>query len=253
MFKPGRTVFQEGCDTRRAHSETNIRSILGSFLFRGDMVFKKVEVLSGGEKSRLGLAKILLDPPNLLLMDEPTTHLDMSSVQVLIEALKAFEGTFVFISHDVYFIRNLADHIIHVNQGKITWYPGNYDYFLHKKSQEDSEEAELFRSELRTEEAHHKHTPSQPSTEPKEKSDKPKSGGKKTKEQKRAEAEARNAKYRERMGLQELTEEQKLKKEEEEILSAMGDPATHENPEKVTELTLRLGVIQKQLKNLSSQ
>lgn len=255
MFKPGRTVFQEGCDTRRAHSETNIRSILGSFLFRGDMVFKKVEVLSGGEKSRLGLAKILLDPPNLLLMDEPTTHLDMSSVQVLIEALKAFEGTFVFISHDVYFIRNLADHIIHVNQGKITWYPGNYDYFLHKKSQEDSEEAELFRSELRTEEAHH-HPNSKPQTfkenKSEDRSDKPKGGGKKTKEQKRAEAEARNAAYRERMGLQELTEEQKLKKEEEEILTAMGDPATHENPEKVTELTLRLGVIQKQLKNLSA-
>jgi ATP-binding cassette subfamily F protein 3 len=178
----------------------------------------------------------------------------MSSVEVLIEALKAFEGTFCFISHDVYFIRNLADHVIHVNQGKITWYPGNYDYFLHKKALEDGEEAELFRSELKTEEAHAKHSlPKAPSsTEPTEKPiDRPKSGGKKTKEQKRLEAEARNAKYREKMGMgAPLSEEQRLRQEEEKILAALGDPSTHEDSEKVSELTRQLGVVQKQLKNL---
>jgi ATP-binding cassette subfamily F protein 3 len=155
MFHAGRTVLQEALDTPRSHSEQTVRTVLGSFLFRGDSVFKKVDVLSGGEKSRLGLARLLLDPPNLLLLDEPTTHLDMASVDVLIEALKRFEGTLCFISHDVYFIRQLANQILHIDAGKVTWYPGDYDYFLHKKSQEDSEEGELFRTEELIEEAHH--------------------------------------------------------------------------------------------------
>ncbi len=159
MFKAGRTVLQEALDTQRNHSEQTVRTVLGSFLFRGDSVFKKVEVLSGGEKSRLGLARLLLDPPNLLLLDEPTTHLDMASVDVLVKALKAFEGTICFISHDVYFIRQLAGIIIHVKDGKVTMYPGDYDYFLHKKSQEEGDEGELFRSEERIEAAHHAPTP----------------------------------------------------------------------------------------------
>src|SRR5258708_4104353 len=154
MFRPGKTAFEEACNTKRSHSETTIRSVLGSFLFRGQSVFKKVEVLSGGEKSRLGLARLLLDPPNVLLLDEPTTHLDMASVEVLIQSLKKFEGTLVIISHDVYFIRQIATQILHVNEGKVSWYPGDYDYFLHKKALEDSEEAELFRSEEESEARH---------------------------------------------------------------------------------------------------
>ena len=153
MFRPGKTVLEEAINTGRSHSEQTVRTVLGSFLFRDSTVFKKVEVLSGGEKSRLGLARLLLDPPNLLLLDEPTTHLDMASVDVLVKALKKFEGAICIISHDVYFLRELADHVIHVNHGKVTWYPGNYDYFLHKKSQEEGDEGELFRSEEKVEAA----------------------------------------------------------------------------------------------------
>jgi len=246
MFKAGRTVFQEACDTRRAHSETTIRTILGSFLFHGDMAFKKVEVLSGGEKSRLGLAKLLLDPPNLLLMDEPTTHLDIASVEMLVEALKAFEGTLCMISHDVYFLRQLADNVLHVNSGKVTLYPGGYDYFLHKKSLEEGEEAELFRSEERIEASH----PSSPkggfdATSPSNTS------GRKSKEQKRKEAEERNARYRmAQQGISNLSPLEELQKEEQEILDAMADPATHQNPGRVAELTKRLGEIQKMVKTL---
>src|SRR6201988_2075683 len=89
-------------------------------------------VLSGGEKSRLALVKLLLDPPNLLLMDEPTTHLDMPSIDALVGALKQFAGTVIFISHDVYFIRALANHVVHVNAGKLTHYTGGYQYYLDK-------------------------------------------------------------------------------------------------------------------------
>jgi ATP-binding cassette subfamily F protein 3 len=112
--------------------EDDVRSILGSFLFRRSDVAKKVKVLSGGEKSRLSLVKFLVDPPNLLLMDEPTTHLDLLSVEALILALKRYEGTLVFISHDVHFIRALAETTLHISGGKLTRYAGGYDYYLEK-------------------------------------------------------------------------------------------------------------------------
>jgi len=138
---PGMTVLEEALDTPQRVTETFVRSVLGSFLFRGDDVFKKVSVLSGGEKSRLALVKLLLDPPNLLLMDEPTTHLDLSSVEALLGALQKFSGTIIFISHDVYFIKELANHVIHVNAGQLVHYPGGYDYYLHKTAATSAREA----------------------------------------------------------------------------------------------------------------
>jgi ATPase subunit of ABC transporter with duplicated ATPase domains len=132
-----KTVLEEALSVRD-HSEQTVRSALGSFLFRGEAVFKKVKVLSGGEKSRLSLVKLLLDPPNVLLMDEPTTHLDLDSVEALVSALSDFEGTLCFISHDLYFVNALANHVVHVHQGIVTLYPGNYDYFISRTSPQTS-------------------------------------------------------------------------------------------------------------------
>ena len=133
------TVFQEACANDLHISEQTIRTVLGSFLFPGETIFKKVAVLSGGEKSRLSLVKLLLDPPNVLLMDEPTTHLDLQSVEALIEALKEFEGTLCFISHDLYFTDALADHVVHVEHGKVSLIPGNYEYFKRRQEQKGEE------------------------------------------------------------------------------------------------------------------
>ncbi len=113
-------------------TEQQARAVLGGFLFRKDDAFKKASVLSGGEKSRLALARLLVNPPNLLLMDEPTTHLDIPSIDALVNALKNYEGTLIFISHDVYFIRTLAQTVLHVHSGRLTPYAGNYDYYLEK-------------------------------------------------------------------------------------------------------------------------
>src|SRR6478609_4098714 len=129
---PERTVLDEVVASAPALPENEARGILGSFLFRKDDIFKKTAVLSGGEKSRLNLIKFLVDPPNLLLMDEPTTHLDILTVESLTLALERYDGTLVFISHDVHFIRKLATKVLHVNAGQITPYSGGYDYFLEK-------------------------------------------------------------------------------------------------------------------------
>ncbi|MCX6945085.1 MAG: ABC-F family ATP-binding cassette domain-containing protein [Opitutales bacterium] len=129
------TVMENVMELRTAQNdltEQQGRTILGAFLFRKDDVFKKASVLSGGEKSRLALARLLVDPPNLLLMDEPTTHLDIASIDALVHALKQYDGTFIFISHDVYFIRALAKTVLHVHSGRLTPYAGDYDYYLDK-------------------------------------------------------------------------------------------------------------------------
>jgi ATP-binding cassette, subfamily F, member 3 len=141
----GLTVFENVMELRTNENqltEQQGRAILGAFLFRKDDVHKKISVLSGGEKSRLALARLLVKPPNLLLMDEPTTHLDIPSIDALVGALKEYDGTFIFISHDVYFIRALAQTVLHVHSGRLTPYAGNYDYYL-EKSKATNERAAL--------------------------------------------------------------------------------------------------------------
>ena len=115
--------------------ESELRSLLGCFLFSGDDVFKRLGVLSGGERNRFALARILVSPSNFLLLDEPTNHLDMRAKDVLLEAIAAFSGTVVFVSHDRYFIDRLATRVIEVESGAIHPYPGNYEDYLRKKEE----------------------------------------------------------------------------------------------------------------------
>ncbi len=128
------TVLKEAYSAAPGYmSEEAIRTILGAFLFSGDDSDKKIKVLSGGEKSRLILAKLLINPPNFLLLDEPTTHLDVDAVDALIRALDVYQGTMVFISHDIYFVRSVANTVYEVKDGRVRKFPGNFDYYLQKK------------------------------------------------------------------------------------------------------------------------
>lgn len=135
-------VLEEVSRSATDQTETQLRSILGSFLFSGEDVFKRISVLSGGEKSRVALAKILLQPSNLLLLDEPTNHLDMQSKEILLHALQAFEGTILFISHDRYFMDQLSQKVFELKDGKLTSYFGNYSEYLRKIEENEIEQAD---------------------------------------------------------------------------------------------------------------
>jgi len=126
------SLYSEFVQVSPHFSDTQIRSILGSFLFNEDDLEKKVKVLSGGEKSRLSLSKMLVSPSNFLLLDEPTNHLDIQSREILLEALKNYSGTFLVISHDRYFIDQLVNKVWYVESGKVETYLGNYSDFINK-------------------------------------------------------------------------------------------------------------------------
>jgi ATP-binding cassette subfamily F protein 3 len=142
ILRPENTVFEELLSIATDESQTELRTLLGTFLFTGDEIEKKVSVLSGGEKSRLVLAKMLLKPANFLLFDEPTSHLDISSRNVLEMALRQFQGTLCLITHDRHLINEIANKVFEIDRGAPHPYPGNYDYYLYKKQQLQKEEAE---------------------------------------------------------------------------------------------------------------
>lgn len=132
VLDPKKTVFDTLQDAMPLANIGTIRNLLGAFLFSGDTVDKKIENLSGGEKSRVVLATLLARPLNLLILDEPTNHLDIRSREMLLNALKNFTGTVVLVSHDRHFLRLLVDHVFEINHGEMRVYEGDYDYYLHK-------------------------------------------------------------------------------------------------------------------------
>jgi ATP-binding cassette subfamily F protein 3 len=252
MLQPQRTVLEEALDTPQRITEQFVRTLLGCFLFRGDDAFKKVEVLSGGEKSRLALVKLLLDPPNLLLMDEPTTHLDMSSIDALGYALDQFQGTLIFISHDVYFIRALANHVVHINAGRLTHFPGGYQYYL-DKTRAESARAALTASALSVSTNHQSQITNHALVAPK--SDE---GGSSRRDQKRLEAEQRQSRSRERRAQQQIVDDlekqiQQLEFRQKELIEELEKPETYEAPARAMQINRELVDVQEQLASLNPE
>ena len=209
--------------------ETAVRTLLGAFLFRGEDVFKKVKVLSGGEKSRLALVKLLLDPPNLLLLDEPTTHLDMGGINALTGALRDYTGTLLFVSHDVHFIRAVANRTIRIEAGKVTRFAGDYDYYL-AKSEAKSESAGLVAG-LRN------HRPEAAGSTDGEKSKES------AKERRRRQADERKQTHAQRRRLENRVAALEagiiaLEERQAEVTKRLEDPQTYNNPEKVKDIQL---------------
>ena len=139
---PDNTVLEEAESLADTKDLPGIRNLLGAFLFSDDDVFKKVSVLSGGEKSRLALLKILLHPSNLLLLDEPTNHLDINAKEMLEKAIKAYGGTVIFVSHDRHFIKNLATRILYLSEDGPEFFDGDYSYFEYKIEEKEKKLAE---------------------------------------------------------------------------------------------------------------
>ncbi len=189
-LEPSHTVFQSIQERSRGHSDTELRSILGAFLFSGTDSEKSVSVLSGGERSRLALARTLLSPANVLVLDEPTNHLDIVSKNVLAEALRQYTGSFVLVSHDRAFIDEVAESVWYVENGGVKTYDGTYTETQWQREHGTASKlaARGDGSADRTSAAPTPTASARPAAKP--------SGGKKSKEDKRREAEARNALYR---------------------------------------------------------
>lgn len=233
-----RSVLDEAMDkTGPGVNGQDVRNLLGAFLFRGDDVHKPVKVLSGGEKSRLALVKLLLAPPNFLLLDEPTTHLDLSSIDALISALRDYKGTIIFVSHDVHFIRAIAGQTIRISAGDLTHFAGDYDYYL-RKSEAESEQSGLIAG-LKNDRPQDSASASSKNTIS-------------AKERRRQDAEKRRIAKEARRGteqkvakLEQLIVE--LEEEQEATTKQLEDPATYEDAEQAKDLNIRLGRIAKRL------
>jgi len=147
-LNPVARILEDLGDASPRSTQTELRSLLGCFLFSEDDVFKKIDVLSGGERGRYALLRLLLHPANFLLLDEPTNHLDLRAKDVLLDALTDYAGTVVFVSHDRYFIDKLATRVFEIGGGKVEIYPGNYEDYLWRKQGGNTEQEERMASAL---------------------------------------------------------------------------------------------------------
>ncbi len=227
-LNPSRDVLGTVDEVAVGEVRKHLRNLLGCFLFRGDDVFKKVGVLSGGEKSRLALAKMLLQPCNLIVLDEPTNHLDMRSKAILQNALAAFEGSFVIVSHDRDFLDPIVNKVVEFKGGRIRTYPGNVSDYLEARSRQQTAAQEAVSKEEQ------------------------RSG---ERDRKRFEAEVRQRRYRRTSPIQKkidaveqsLAEKEQLKTEMEHW---MGNPEFYKDGERVKSITAQFKTIGKEIEDL---
>ncbi len=214
-------------------TETRLRTILGCFLFQGDDVFKKVSVLSGGEKSRLALARMLLSPANFLIFDEPTNHLDMQSKKILQQALKQYEGTFMIVSHDRDFLDPIVNKVLEVQPEYIRTYLGNVSYYLQKKK-EEQEDLKVTETTARAD------------------SDRSEGGQLSRKEERRIEAQKRQQKYKKLKPVKNKLDAlesriEKLEERKSEIEKLMADSGFYDDSEQVREISMEYDKLKAEL------
>ncbi|AMJ66449.1 ABC-F family ATP-binding cassette domain-containing protein [Hymenobacter sp. PAMC 26628] len=226
-------ILQEMSEAGSKRNDMELRSVLGSFLFTGEEVFKKIKVLSGGEKSRVALAKTLISEANFLLLDEPTNHLDMVSVNILIQALEQYQGTFIVISHDRFFVENVATKIWYIEDFQLKEYPGTYAEY--EQWQEDREKAAK-KAGLPS--------PSAPKPVPKE-------------EKKAETAPAKTASPDQKKALKELAEvEAKIDTLEKELAGyekELADPKIYQNAAQLKDATVKFEQVKKELGRLNDR
>lgn len=223
------TIWQEINNTGSKMLEGAKRNLLGAFLFSGDDIHKPISVLSGGEKSRVGLLKMLLSESNLLILDEPTNHLDHATKELFQKTLLEYGGTIVIVSHDRAFLDDLVERVIEIRNNRLYDYPGNYSWFIEKRTEQTETESENKKNEKNDQ-----------------------SQAEKSKEQKRIEAEERNRLYREKRALENRLSpiEKRIEKEErrkEEISELLCDPKVLDNSTKVQSLMIELKDTEKRL------
>jgi ATP-binding cassette subfamily F protein 3 len=229
---PKRSVLEEVEQGSVAGERPRLRRVLGRFLFSGDTVDKRVEVLSGGEKARLALAKMLLRQANLLLLDEPTNHLDLRSREVLEEALNEYDGSLVIVSHDRYFINRVATSIGEVGRGRVVLYEGDYDEFLSR---------------------HRAEAPAPPAPSAPEDERHPVREARR--EERRQQAEERNRRYRQRRALERRLEPvereiEELERRLEELQQLQADPEVYQDSRRAGEIGREKGEAERRLQRL---
>ena len=250
------TILESMQAVAKGQTETELRSILGAFLFTGDDVYKPVRVLSGGEKSRVALARTLLVPANFMILDEPTNHLDMQSINVLIEALQQYAGSFVVVSHDRHFLDQIVNKVWRAEDGEVREYLGNYTEYMWQVEHGTASKVDSGVKKTTQPQSHSAGQSQKNKAESiKAAADKKKASGPKTKEQKRREAEERNRKFQEAkkkagLGDSEVKSLSKLKADHKsleanieqteaaitEIETQLADPEVYQDTERSTQL-----------------